>query len=70
MKVEIAPQSWYQTQLDPEQFELIEGAGSTNLANIVGTSGDLLQMVLHCRDLRGAYSNSWKGDLASGWLSI
>jgi hypothetical protein len=66
--VEIPAHGSYRALLDAENFEERIGNGSTNLAGVIGGSGDQLQIVVHC----GTYPNtsSWKGDLVSGWLKI
>lgn len=66
--VEIPAHGSYRTQLDARNFEERIANGSTNLAGIIGGSGDQLQIVVHC----GAYpnTNTWKGDLISPWLKI
>ena len=66
--LEIPAHASVKALLDARNFELVIGNGSTNLAGIIGASGDQLQIVVHC----GVYpnTNSWKGDLVSGWLKI
>jgi hypothetical protein len=71
MVLELAPHLSHRALLDPAYFELAEDrGGSTNLASIIGGSGDQLQIVLHCGGGLGANSNTWKGDLVSEWLRI
>jgi hypothetical protein len=61
--------SW-RALLNAENFEERIGNGSTNLAGIIGASGDQLQIVVHCGMNIFPNTNSWKGDLVSGWLKI
>lgn len=66
--VEIPAHGSYRALLDAENFEERIGNGRTNLAGIIGASGDQLQIVVHCGFFPN--TNSWKGDLVSSWLKI
>jgi hypothetical protein len=67
--IEIPAHGSYRALLDARDFEEDTGrGGTTNLSGFIGAPDLQLQVVVHCGNFPN--TNSWKGDLVSGWLKI